>query len=109
MKKDSANSIELQWRRLRPKLLYVFLRKHNLLLTYFKNCDLGDGRLQKVMSAYNIIKVLNIFPYDDIASAFSWVDTQEGCNFWADINFKYNNFIFEKRKQFDAEHDVKYI
>lgn len=109
MKKDSANSIELQWRKLQPKLLYVFLRKRNLLLTYFKNCDCGDGHLQKVMSARNIIQVLNIYPYNDISSAFCWGDTYEGHKFWSDIDFKYNNFISEKRKQFDAEHDVKYI
>jgi hypothetical protein len=52
----------------------------------------------------SIIKVLDVFPYNSIASAFMWDNTNEGFEFWKNACLDFNNFLIGKRSEFFKEH-----
>lgn len=105
---DKKQNLEREWISLYPKLFYLFLKKKCILLPYVDNCRKMKDRVSTFDELLtlngSIIKVLDIFPYNSIASAFMWDDTKEGFEFWKNTCLDFNNFLICKRSEFFKEH-----
>lgn len=68
--------------------LWLFLVKHNALKRYLDNCIVFRVYFSKIMK-------LNTFLYTRINTAFIWLYTREGSNYWSNLSKKY---LYERDK-----------
>ena len=106
---DKKQNLEKEWNSLYPKLFYLFLKKRCILLPYVDNCRKIKSSVStpfdELLTLHgSIIRVLDIYPYNSIASAFVWDVTPQGFEFWKNAALGFNNFLIGKRSEFFKEH-----
>jgi hypothetical protein len=84
-------------KRLKAKLLYKFLKKHNALQRYCVNVlnyRRGETPFQGIEK-----DVLTMIEYSDcnIGSSFLWDSTKEGHEYWEDLNLQFIAYFYERR------------
>ena len=88
----------------RGKHLYKFLRKNQIFDLYMSNLFIQHGNSMAVCDYCvdkDIARLLDHF--ETIDDSFTWADTPEGQDFWADFDHR------EQNQWDDLEYDVKIV
>ena len=78
------------------QLFYRFLKINNIYHLYKVNMNnriIQDGDIW-----YDINDINNVRAFSLLSYAFSWRDTNEWCDFWNNINIKWETIIYEYYK-----------
>lgn len=78
------------------QLFYKFLKDNNLYHLYKKNMNIR--LIQDGYTWYDINNINNVRAFILLSDAFSWRNTNEGYDFWNDINIKWETIIYEYYK-----------
>jgi len=69
------------------KQLIIFLKKHKVLTRYKKN-------FKKQRHIYDLEKFCSLGLLDSrISSAFNWIETDEGVEFWSNLSIKWRQTL----------------
>ena len=83
---------------LEARHFYKFLKKHNCLRQFIKNI-LADNKC--IDEKWSILEILTM--YDTISVGFIWVGTEEGVQYWDELN---NKWINERKRREEEESEI---
>jgi hypothetical protein len=114
IKKQPPIYLQNNWRDLRHKLLYAFLKRKCVLYKYAHNCRMSsyvgirDANFDTLVKEHGIMKALNVYPFKHINSAFNWSETKEGSVFWFHLYEEFVDLLNKRKKQFFEEHEERF-
>ena len=83
---------------LEARYFYKFLKKHNCLRAFIKNILRENGWIGKNL---NILEILTKYP--TISGGFIWAGTEEGAQYWEELNKKWIN---ERKQREEKESEI---
>lgn len=83
---------------LEARYFYKFLKKHNCLRQFIKNILAENKCINK---NWSILEILTM--YDTISVGFIWAGTEEGVQYWDELN---NKWINERKRREEKESEI---
>jgi hypothetical protein len=83
---------------LEARHFYKFLKKHNCLRQFIKNILTENKCINK---KWSILEILTM--YNTISVGFIWVETEEGVQYWDELN---NKWINERKRREEEESEI---
>jgi hypothetical protein len=83
---------------LEARHFYKFLKKHNCLRQFIKNILAENKCINK---KWSILEILTM--YNTISVGFIWVETEEGVQYWDELN---NKWINERKRREEEESEI---
>ena len=77
------------------KLLFRFLKEHNLYSCYMNNVRLNSELHNMNKSTYD--RINDMAPDCYIISSFCWGDTVQGNKFWSQIDYEWGEYYYKNR------------